>query len=194
MHLPMRLLQFAVITAFLVSAQNGYGQPGSRPETALPACLQKANHLLDEAFTFMQRNYYHKNSVNWDTLIAAAKNKLNGSGNCDETYDIISWCFKELNEPHSFIMPPAKAAIYNNDTASLEHKPSINELAGDIKGELLENGVAYLTVPWVSTTDSEICTIVADSLQQLISAMDTDATNGWIVDLRKNTGGNCWPM
>src|SRR5450631_2686532 len=136
----MRLLQFLVITIILFTAQQAYSQSPSRPDTVLPVCLQKANHLLDEAFTFMQRNYYRKSSVAWDTLIATAKNKLNNSGNCDETYDIISWCFKELNETHSFIMPPAKAAIYNNDATGLSQKPSIKELVGDIKGELLENG------------------------------------------------------
>ncbi|MEP6746575.1 MAG: S41 family peptidase [Bacteroidota bacterium] len=190
----MRLLQFVVLTVFLTFVQNIYGQAVVKQDTTLPACLQKANHLLDEAFTFMQRNYYRKSSVNWDTLINSAKKKLNSSGNCDETYDVISWCFKELNETHSFIMPPAKAAIYNNDATMLQYKPAIKELVGDIKGELLDDGVAYITVPWVSTTDSAICTLIADSLQQLISTLDTDGTNGWIIDLRKNTGGNCWPM
>ncbi|HMC87687.1 MAG TPA: S41 family peptidase [Chitinophagaceae bacterium] len=190
----MRLLQFVIILALLIPVTKTFSQTGPKPAAALPSCLQKANNLLDEAFTFMEKNYYRKNSVEWDTLISAAKRKLSSSGNCDETYDIISWCFKELNESHSFIMPPSKAAIYNNEPASLTNKPTVKELVGEIKGELLENGVAYITVPWVSTTDSAICTMVADSLQQLIAAMDTEGTNGWIIDLRKNTGGNCWPM
>ena len=165
----------------------------STDSTGLPSCLIKANRVLDEAFSFMQKNYYRKNAVAWDSLINTAKRKLISSGNCNETYDIISWCFRELNETHSFIMPPRKAAVYNNDS-SLQQKPLINELVGDIKGELLDDGIAYLTVPWVSTTDSAICTIIADSLQQLISTLDAHNPRGWIVDLRKNTGGNCWPM
>jgi len=189
----MRLLH-CIIFLLLLSAEKGYGQSFSPPDTALPVCLQKANHLLDEAFSFMQRNYYRKNTVAWDTMIATAKKRLNSSGNCNDTYDIISGCFRDLNETHSFIMPPLKAAIYNNDTANLQHKTSVSQLVGDIKAELLDNGVAYLTVPWVSTTDTALCTAIADSLQQLIAAMDAGATNGWIVDLRKNTGGNCWPM
>src|ERR1700733_10257201 len=99
----MRLSQYLITATILFTAQHSLGQSASKPDTALPVCLQKANHLLDEAFTFMQRNYYRKNSVSWDTLIATAKNKLNSSGNCNDTYDIISWCFKELNESHSFI-------------------------------------------------------------------------------------------
>ena len=91
-------------------------------------------------------------------------------------------------------MPPAKAAVYNYDTASLQQKPMIKELVGDIKGEILDDGIAYLTVPWVSTTDSLICMQIADSLQQLIASLDEKDPKGWIIDLRKNTGGNCWPM
>ncbi|MFT3934930.1 MAG: S41 family peptidase [Chitinophagaceae bacterium] len=141
----------------------------------------------------MQRNYYRKTSVDWSDLIATAKRKLNSSGNCNETYDIISDCFRNLNETHSFIMPPAKAAVYNNDSA-LQLKPALNELVGDIKGEMLGDSIAYLTVPWVSTTDSVICMQIADSLQQIIARLDQNALKGWIIDLRKNTGGNCWPM
>jgi len=188
MRLPLATL------LFLITTQAGYSQPPNNADTALPVCLQKANHLLDEAFSFMQKNYYRKNTVSWEALVTGAKKKLNNSGNCNDVYDIISGCFKELNEPHSFIMPPSKAAIYNNDGTTLAQKPSMKELVGDINAELLGNGIAYLNVPWVSTTDSAICMLVADSLQRLIAGLDEQGTNGWIIDLRKNTGGNCWPM
>ena len=188
----MRLLLATLL--FLLTKQAGYSQPVNNTDTTLPACLQKANHLLDEAFSFMQKNYYRKNTIEWETLVTGAKKKLSSSGNCNGVYDIISGCFKELNETHSFIMPPSKAAIYNNDGSDPAQKSSIKELVGDINAELLDNGIAYLSVPWVSTTDSAICMLVADSLQQLIAGLDERGTNGWIIDLRKNTGGNCWPM
>ncbi len=190
----MRLLLPVLLMTALLFSQNGRSQAINRPDSAWPACLQKANQLLDEAFSFMQRNYYRKSTVEWNSLMAAAKQKLAASGNCNDTYDIISGCFKTLNETHSFIMSPAKAAIYNNTAAGQQEKPAIKELVGDIKSELLENGIAYLTVPWVSTTDSVVCTLIADSLQQLISSLDARGAKSWIIDLRKNTGGNCWPM
>ncbi len=186
----MRLLLFSILFIFSIQLHS----QALQKDTVLPVCLKKANGLLDEAFVFMQKNYYRKNNVEWDSLIASAKKRLLNSGNCNETYDIISWCFKELNETHSFIMPPVKAAVYNYDTASLQQKPSIKELVGDIRGEMLDDSIAYLTVPWVSTTDSLICIRIADSLQQLVATLDEKNPKGWIIDLRKNTGGNCWPM
>jgi len=34
----------------------------------------------------------------------------------------------------------------------------------------------------------------ADSLQNKIKSIDNKNLKGWILDLRENTGGNCWPM
>ena len=187
----MRLL---LLTCFLLAAvcRQAHCQPSETADSSLAPCLSKAQQLLDEALRFMQKNYYRKNAVEWNNLISAAKERLNSSGNCNETYDIISWCFKELNEAHSFIMPPARAAVYSN--SGQQAKTPLHELVGDIKAELLDDGIAYLTVPWVSTTDSLICTMIADSIQQLIAGLDQKNPRGWIIDLRKNTGGNCWPM
>ncbi|HTL06938.1 MAG TPA: S41 family peptidase [Chitinophagaceae bacterium] len=171
-----------------------YCQPAVPPDSNFSSCLQKANSLLDEAFLFMQKNYYRKNEVQWDSLQQAARQRLNSSGNCNETYDVISWCFRELNEVHSFIMPPSKAAIYTNDATKLAQPVALSALVGEIKAGMVDEGIAYLSVPWVSTTDSLLCIRVADSLQQLIARLDAGRPRGWIIDLRKNTGGNCWPM
>jgi C-terminal processing protease CtpA/Prc len=46
----------------------------------------------------------------------------------------------------------------------------------------------------VRTTDPAICSLIADSLQQKIAHLDKQGVAKWIIDLRNNTGGNCWPM
>jgi hypothetical protein len=156
-------------------------------------CLLKADAVLEEALGFMKKNYYRKNEVRWDEIAGEARTRLKASNNCDEVYDIISWCFRQLNEQHSFIMPPKKAGEYNYDP-SLAPLPPLSELVGEIRGESLNDSIAYLTVPWVSTTDSFICMQIADSLQELIARLDRNGISKWIIDLRKNSGGNCWPM
>jgi C-terminal processing protease CtpA/Prc len=157
-------------------------------------CLQKAEKMLDEALNFMERSYYRRDEVSWTTLAAEAKSRLRSAGNCDDAYSSITWCFSQLNEPHSFIMPPDKAARYTNDAGTLSRPQDLSELVGEIRGEWLQDSIAYLTIPWVSTTDSLICERVADSLQSVIAALDTRHISRWIIDLRKNSGGNCWPM
>jgi C-terminal processing protease CtpA/Prc len=158
---------------------------------AAHSCIQRANNMLDEALNLMQKYYYRKESVAWDTLIVAARKRLNQSGNCDDAYEALKWCFTQMNERHSFIMPPSKAAVYNGNINS---SAAPVKLSGGIRHELLEGNIAYVDVPWLSTADKEICTAFADSLHQLIEEYDQKGINKWIVDLRRNTGGNCWPM
>lgn len=191
----MRRSAIFPLAALFLYIPASYSSPvGPSPDTGKLSCLQNAGRLLDEALHFMQKNYYRKNDIQWDELITSAKTRLNASGNCEDAYNTITWCFSQLNETHSFLMPPAKAARYNYDTANLAQTPALSELVGEIKGEWLRDSIAYLTIPWVSTTDSLICAHIADSLQDLIARLDTRGISKWIIDLRKNTGGNCWPM
>ncbi|HXB94822.1 MAG TPA: S41 family peptidase, partial [Puia sp.] len=183
-HLLLPLL----IAGFLPAA----GQ--TRPDTLALPCLQKAERLLDEALTFMEKNYYRKDEISWPDLGARARHQLQSAGNCDDAYASITWCFKQLNEPHSFIMPPDKAARYAGDPGGSPDEPGLSGLVGEIRGEWLRDSIGYLTVPWVSTTDSLLCERIADSLQSVIARLDSKGISRWIIDLRKNSGGNCWPM
>lgn len=168
--------------------------PSGKDTTTL-SCREVAARQLDEALTLMRKHYYKKDAVNWDSLITAARARLVASENCEDAFQTVNWCFSQLSEAHSYIMPTAKAAVYNNDTVQLKRKPRISQLVGEIKTELFpDRGIAYLSIPWVSTTDSAICTRIADSLQNLIASLDASGISKWIIDLRKNTGGNCWPM
>lgn len=170
------------------------GRGQSLTDTPALPCMEKARHLLDEALGFMEKNYYRKDFISWPDLAARARQQLQMAGNCDDAYATISWCFKQLNEPHSFIMPPDKAARYTGGSEDTAPGESLSGLVGEIKGEWLQDSIAYLTVPWVSTTDSLLCERIADSIQSVIARLDSRGLSRWIIDLRKNSGGNCWPM
>jgi len=176
----------------------------SGADTAELPCRQKAEKLLDETLAFMEKHYYRRAQVSWPVFAADAKARLREAATCEDAYASVSRCFLQLNEPHSFIMPPEKAARYLGATpegqdASLSGSfngllPNLSEMVGEIKGEWLQDSIAYLTIPWVSTTDSLICERIADSLQSVIARLDSRNISRWIIDLRKNSGGNCWPM
>jgi len=159
----------------------------AHPDTLALPCRQKAEQLLDEALRFMEKNYYRRDEVIWTTLADQARKQLL---NADAS---ISWCFKQLGERHSFIMPPDKAARYNGDETP-SGPANLTDLVGEIRGEWVQDSIAYLTIPWVRSTDSSLCDHIADSLQAVIARLDTRHISRWIIDLRNNTGGNCWPM
>ncbi len=166
----------------------------SHSDTLDPSCRQKAEQLLDEVLGFMEKNYYRRDEVAWTSLAARAKEQLRAAGSCDDAYSSVSWCLKQLNEPHSFIMAPEKAARYAGGDMPQPGLADLSDVVGEIKGEWLEDSIAYLTIPWISTTDSLICERIADSLQSVIARLDSRNISHWIIDLRGNSGGNCWPM
>ena len=188
------MIRYALLLPLLASLLSVNGRSPYPNDTLKLPCMEKAEKLLDEALTFMQRNYYRKDEVSWPDLAAKARQQLRSANNCEDAYASISWCFKQLNERHSFVMPPARAALYTGDEESLAPQPELSGLVGEIKGEWLSDSIAYLTVPWVSTTDSFVCERIADSLQSLIARLDSRAISRWIIDLRNNSGGNFWPM
>jgi hypothetical protein len=181
----MRFLSLSVcllLFSVMLNAQNA--------NTSIP-CAERANKLLNEAIGLMEKHYYRKDSVQWDTLVLAARDRIKQSGNCDDAYDAVKWCFSQMHERHSFIMTPVRAAEYNGNINS---GATPRRTTGGIRDELLEKGIAYIDVPWISTADETTCTAFADSLQQVIAKYDEQGVTKWVVDLRRNTGGNCWPM
>ena len=188
--------RFQVLTSvLLLLLQSGMASPipDTHPDTLVQPCRQKAEQLLNEALSFMEKNYYHRSGVNWNDLAVQAHQQLINADNCDDAYSSISWCFRQLGERHSFVMPPTQTARYTGDE-SPSGPAALASLVGEIRGEWLQDSIAYLTVPWVSTTDSVICQQIADSIQTIIARLDTRRISRWIIDLRNNSGGNCWPM
>jgi carboxyl-terminal processing protease len=178
---------FTLIT-FIFCGQLVFGQASKT------VCVERAGKLLDEALGLMKKYYYKKDSVQWTDLFAAAKARLNNAGNCEDAYETLQWCFKEMKEKHSFVLPAEKATLYNGNINSSNEPIELSKLIGPLKHEMAENGIAYIDIPWISTADKKICTDFADSLQGLIASYDKRGVTKWIIDLRNNTGGNCWPM
>jgi len=182
-----------LVVIFSVLAVRSMGQ-NTPIDTSHINCIAKANLLIDEALLIIQNNYYKKDSVQWGPLLIKAKNSLNQQSNCDAAYKTVQWCFDQINEKHSYIMPPKKAALYNGNINSSPSSRPEKIVFGPIRHEIVEGDIAYLNVPWIATTDVSVCTQFADSIQYLIKSFDKKGVNKWIIDLRNNTGGNCWPM
>ena len=189
----MRSPLFVLLIIFLLSS-TGLSARILPADTSVITCYHTAEKRLMEAFRLMQKHYYRKKAVNWDSLMNAAKQRLSASSNCEEALETVNWCFRMISETHSFVMPAPRAAIYKNDP-TLKETPQMAVVVGEIKSELYaDHGIAYLSVPWMSTSDEGIATRLADSLQGEIERLDQTGVKKWIIDLRQNSGGNCWPM
>jgi hypothetical protein len=164
------------------------------------SCRDSIEKLVNQAITIIKRDYYRKEEIDWDDILPSINDRLQKMESCDEARSIISWCFSKLNEKHSFLMPAIKAAEYTGSPSAVSlaeskpEKPSLAKLIGNMRATIEADNTGYILVPWISTTDPELCTLAADSLQALIQNLDKAGVSKWVIDLRANTGGNCWPM
>jgi carboxyl-terminal processing protease len=187
----MRPFVLVAVVSLLFYGQSLHAQGvSSQP----PICIEQAGRVLDEAFTLMKKFYYKKDSVQWEDLFTAARTRLSNSADCEAAQETLQWCFKEMKEKHSFVLPRSKAAVYNGNVNSSAEPTPLHKLIGPLRHELAEKGIAYIDIPWISTADKKLCIAFADSLQHLIASYDQQGVTKWIIDLRNNTGGNCWPM
>ncbi len=192
----MRLLLIIILiqTTTPLSQSFAFNNIHTATDTTKLTGKDSAAILFDQALNLMKKEYYEKNSVGWDSLVTEAKRKLALVNTCSDSYAIIEGCFNKMKANHSFIIPVAKTAAYTNDTSYSQGKPPAGAMMGEIKSSFADKDIAYLSVPWVCTTNPVICAQLADSLQQLIATLDEKGISKWIIDLRMNTGGNCWPM
>lgn len=178
-------------------ASFSYGQsvrgPASAMATTLLSGQDSAVHLFEQALEYIQKNPFKKD-ISWDSLIAASREQLSAATSIRDAHMVINQCLQQVQGAHSFVMTARHAALYHNDTTQLKRIPALKELVGTIDHELTDQDIGYISVPWISTSDSVVCTLVADSLQTLIGQLASQGAKRWIIDLRKNSGGNCWPM
>ncbi|MCB0851627.1 MAG: peptidase S41 [Bacteroidetes bacterium] len=111
--------------------------------------------------------------------------------NPQDVYPIIRYMLNRLGDNHSFLLEAERAKAWANTSTGDEGKPVEIPQA---RGEIIQNAFGYITMPGLGSGDPKTLTDFADSLQNLIRRLDKEKPKAWIVDLRNNTGGNCWPM
>lgn len=186
-----------ILILLLFAGSFSYGQSGRATAPAFSSNVlsgqDSALQLFEQALSYIQRNPFRKEQA-WDSIVSSAREQLSEATSLRDAHLAINQCLQQVQGGHSFLMPARRAALYNNDTASLRRVPALREVIGAITARLEGDGIGYIEVPWISTTDKTICTKIADSLQSLIGWLAGQGATRWVIDLRRNSGGNCWPM
>lgn len=175
---------------FLFIASFSYGQSGRGQASAMATTLlsgrDSAVYLFEQALELMQRNALRKD-ISWDSLVTTARVQLSEATSVQDAHAVINQCLERVQGSHSFIMPSRHAALYHNDTTRLKRRPVLNELVGAIEYNMADQGIGYIAVPWMSTSDPVVCTLMADSLQSLIGRLAAQGATRWIIDLHSST-------
>ncbi len=162
----------------------------TRVGTGKEKMSRTARKYLKEFFAAVEPEALDTEKIDWAKLKMMAKQIAAGAKTPADVHTAISYVLPRINF-HSFFMKPQRATrMAGTNLKEGEIDPTI-EFA---TGHLIGGTVAYLTVPEFGSGHQPTQRAYADSLQRLIASMDQDETTGWVVDLRGNTGGNCWPM
>jgi len=143
---------------------------------------------LAEALDLIQQNALHRDSVKWPKVRERALLMISGQTTYAGCYATIRYALGKLKDNHSFLMAATASSQWSQPDAEAFRKMPLTT------GEMLDDKIACLKMPAVSSGSEALNTWFADQLHKLLDSLDRMQPQGWILDLRDNGGGNCWPM
>lgn len=142
-----------------------------------------AHEVLRAAMDAIQTSALHADRVDWRaerSRLLTAELKVRPA---QEAHVSINRLLKSLGDRHSFLQP-STGALSHRDTAGAAQPISTRVF----------DGVGYLLVPGFRGADEETGRSYSAELCTALAAGAKTPLNGWMVDLRRNGGGNMWPM
>lgn len=171
-RLPRALLLAAVLAAPACS--------GDAPvEPASPA-----RAYLEQMVGIMEQRSINRLKIDWKSFRATVLADAAGAQSIPDTYPAIRTALRLLGDGHSFYRPVTGSAI---------SVPTRTCASASFSRPALPADIGYVRVGSFSGTAAQ-ATAFARAIQDSIRANDREDLAGWIVDLRRNGGGNMWPM
>lgn len=157
---------------------------------ARPPAAPTAARYLDAALALMREHSLRRAEVDWPTLRTQALEHARGATTAAEAHLAVRFAVRELGDRHSYLQSAAATrtlaatAVSNARTGAPPTSPSGRRL-----GE-----IGYLEVPGFAGGTPVQQVEFAETLKNAVQAVEESTVCGWVVDLRRNTGGNLWPM
>ena len=180
-----RLLIAARVSGVLITSLSFASVAQAQPARTADSVIR----YVDAALDTLRRVALRRDSVDWKSLRDSVLARTAGAQRTQETWPALQWALQQVDR-HSFLQtpePPSPARAPNDSSSPPAPRPRPPAVAG----RLLEGRFGYVLVPWFPGTSRPT---FVDSLQNLIREQDTAGACGWVVDLRRNQGGNMWPM
>lgn len=170
----------------LVMNGNGRVEASGFRMTVEPATESnvKASEVIDAAVEIVRNNALNSDQVDWMEVSARVQDVAARAEQPEDTYPAIRMLLSLLKDGHSFHMDPDM--VRQHELMAAPRVPPVVKL--------LPGGRGYVLIPgFAGRNDDDIGRFVK-SVSDGMKAISSDATAGWIVDLRENSGGNMWPM
>lgn len=141
-----------------------------------------------QAFDSIEKYSLHKKTFNFDSLENEIISQISDSTPQNEVYTKLEYALRVIDK-HSFVIRKEKwQQMYEGINPEVLSNPY------PFQGKILENKYAFVSLDGFSGGDSLAAKNYSDSLQKLISVLYNEEPDGWIIDLRYNSGGWSPPM
>lgn len=146
----------------------------------------EAKAYLDEVVDLMEEGSVRKYEIDWKDFRDQAYKAASPANTIEQTYPGIKHALHLLGDEHSYLV--TAAGDYLSGSPQLEPKRTIDqaERIGDI---------AYISIEGTTDPyDSPEGIAYMDNIVDQIKSNDQVGTQGWIIDLHGNQGGEMWAM
>ncbi len=181
-RVQLRSIAACVISAASLAACGG-DAPATAPSPPTVASPAVVTAYLDTAILFTQTYFYYGDRVDWSGARRRAVARAAGAQTFRDTYPAIDTLERELNDIHTYFLPPQQTLGNREDPSGPLYTPISVAITPKI---------GYL---WLTSFGGTNAVARADTLQRLIAEADsaTGGACGWIIDERANIGG-FWPV
>ncbi|WP_299215216.1 S41 family peptidase [uncultured Dokdonia sp.] len=159
--------------------------------------------ILDSIIQISKTNAYNTKNVNWDILSKDMFAISERHDSIDKIGKPTEYMFKTLGDFHGMLMYDYKVAFSYKPEKEGVPRDSIWDaitttkitLPYEVIGKIIENtNIAYIEIVGTGVMQEEDIIQARDTIRSVICSLKIQEPNGWILDLRCNTGGNMHPM
>ncbi|RZJ65287.1 MAG: hypothetical protein EOO50_14380 [Flavobacterium sp.] len=144
-----------------------------------------AKEYLSSTIDIIEKDAFYRDSVNFKEVRKIASQIAANAKTTSDTYPAIKFVLEELKDHHSHFNVPSEVAAMQAPTIENAPKPY---------AEAINPQIVYIYIPAFTSLNETVEKQFIEQAQQLIRQFDSPNLKGWIVDVRGNTGGNCFPM
>ncbi|WP_456362423.1 S41 family peptidase [Xanthomonas arboricola] len=145
--------------------------------------VASATEILDVAIPAIRDHALQRSRIDWAAREPQLRAQAAGMREAG-AYTAIEALIAELDDGHSFLMRPT---AHRQMEARAAARPAV-------QARLLPPDVGYVEVIGLMTSSNDVRGAHQRALAGALDGMASQARCGWIIDLRKNTGGTMWPM
>ncbi|WP_019987480.1 S41 family peptidase [Rudanella lutea] len=175
-----RLFSTAFLSLLLVAFCSTCATKEIVPEPAEPV---KA--FFAELIQIVEQNSINRRTIDWADYKAKVWAKVGNAKTVPETEPAMVLAMALLKDNHSSIIVDNKRGLYGG--------VGCGSLPAATPFTFAEPNIGYVKVDGFSGSSQEGISF-AQAIQNEIARQDDKNLKGWIVDLRRNTGGNMYPM